>query len=70
MRIIGLYGTEGIGKTTLCKVMCKVLFQEFLGRVCHAELEKTSEVGRLREVLRRLTNISDKLLSESNIDQV
>ena len=61
---------KGIGKTTICKVMCNELFQEFLGRVCYIELEKKTEVEPLREVLRRLTNISSKFLNEKNIDKV
>jgi hypothetical protein len=68
--MIGLYGMEGICKTTICMVVCDELSEDFLGRVCYVELETTSEVEVLRHVLKRLTNINDTFLSESNINQV
>lgn len=40
VRAIGLYGTGGAGKTTICKSLCNGYFVKFNGKVWHAELGK------------------------------
>lgn len=65
--VTGLYGVGGIGKTSICKTP---FFTKFHGKVCHAELERGSEEGLLREVLKSLTNTSRERLNEFSADQV
>jgi ABC-type glutathione transport system ATPase component len=45
-RVLGLYGTSGLGKSTLCKALCDYFSGKILGRVCHVELGETSRMGR------------------------
>lgn len=66
--VLGLSGTSGVGKTTLCKALCDYFFGEFLGRVCyvdvgvasrmgvgwHAERNEASRLGRVKLILERL----------------
>lgn len=35
---LGIYGVDGVGKTTLCKSMCSYSQGEFGGRVVYVEL--------------------------------
>ena len=67
---VGLYGTGGMGKTTMCKALCNELFTEFRGRVCHAELEKLSEEELLRDVLKRLSDTKREEIDRYNVGQV
>jgi Ni2+-binding GTPase involved in maturation of urease and hydrogenase len=60
--VVGLYGVGGIGKTSICKVLCNEYSGEFKGRVCHAELERKSEEELLQDVLESLTDSNPKLL--------
>ncbi|KAG0604044.1 hypothetical protein M758_10G140000 [Ceratodon purpureus] len=69
VRVIGLYGMGGVGKTTICRAMCNELFQEFQGRVHHAELENNNGVGLLREVLKKFTNKRHEVFGGLQIDQ-
>lgn len=71
VRVIGLHGIGGIGKTTICKAMCNEMSKEFHGKVCHIELKSSSEpVQLLREVLKRLTDIRPEMLDGLNTDEV
>jgi hypothetical protein len=36
--VVGIYGV-GIGKTTLCKILCNELLGKYEGRTCHVELK-------------------------------
>ncbi|KAG0603716.1 hypothetical protein M758_10G116000 [Ceratodon purpureus] len=69
IQVMGLYGIGGIGKTTMCKAMCNEVFERFGGRVCHVELNTTSEVEILRNVLRRLSTIEQEHVGGLNIDE-
>ncbi|KAG0561338.1 hypothetical protein KC19_9G056700 [Ceratodon purpureus] len=51
--VLGLYGTTGRGKTTLCKALCDRFFAEFSGRVCHVELGEMSTIKRQKMMLKR-----------------
>ncbi|KAG0559593.1 hypothetical protein KC19_10G116800 [Ceratodon purpureus] len=69
IQVMGLYGIGGIGKTTMCKAMCNEVFERYEGRVCHVELNTTSEVEILRSVLRRLSTIELEHVGGLNIDE-
>ncbi|KAG0605267.1 hypothetical protein M758_9G044500 [Ceratodon purpureus] len=60
--VLGLYGTTGRGKTTLCKALCDHFSAEFLGRVCHVELGVTSKMKRQKTMLERLCGIERDVL--------
>ncbi|KAG0627855.1 hypothetical protein M758_2G233100 [Ceratodon purpureus] len=64
--VLGLYGMGGIGKTSICKALCNDFFTKFYGKVCHAELERGSKEGLLREVLKSLTSTGSERLNEFN----
>ena len=66
VRVMGLYGMGGTGKTTACKVLCNELCLQFGGRVCHIELGRMSIIESFQEVLRKLTNTSHEILRELN----
>ncbi|KAG0561405.1 hypothetical protein KC19_9G062400 [Ceratodon purpureus] len=68
--VLGLHGMGGIGKTSICKALCNNFFTKFHGKVCHAELERGSKEGLLREVLKSLTITSRERLNEFNEDQL
>ncbi|KAG0601993.1 hypothetical protein M758_11G152900 [Ceratodon purpureus] len=69
VRVLGLHGTGGIGKSTICKVLCNEYYTKFQGRVCHLELrEDANELQLLQEALRRLTDTKPELLVGMNID--
>ena len=68
---MGVYGVGGIGKTTLCKSLCKDFFGEFDGKVCHVELKEGGNKLKLRQkVLRSLANMREKILQGLNEDEV
>ncbi|KAG0559588.1 hypothetical protein KC19_10G116300 [Ceratodon purpureus] len=69
IQVMGLYGIGGIGKTTMCKAMCNEVFERFGGRVCHVELNTTSEIEILQNVLKRLSTIEHEHVGGLNIDE-
>jgi len=62
VKVFGLYGMGGIGKTTTCKTLCNVLSSDFEGRVCHIELDSTSSNSKelLQKVLIKLLRKSQE----------
>ncbi|KAG0581319.1 hypothetical protein KC19_4G242500 [Ceratodon purpureus] len=45
--VLGLHGTSGLGKSTLCKALCDYFSGKFLGRVCHVELGETFRMAKV-----------------------
>ena len=45
--VLGLHGTSGLGKSTLCKALCDYFSGKFLGRVCHVELGETLRMAKV-----------------------
>lgn len=69
MRVVGLYGTGGIGKTTFCKVLCNELDKKFHGKVCHAELGNPT-LELLKVVIKTLTDTAKQQFEHWTEDQV
>lgn len=65
VRAIGIYGTGGMGKTTLCKSLCNDYFVKFNGKVWHTELGKKSAEEVHKDVLRHLVGTSETLLNHA-----
>ncbi|KAG0582701.1 hypothetical protein KC19_3G078300 [Ceratodon purpureus] len=60
-RVMGLYGTGGIGKTTFCKVLLDELETRFAGKVCHVEVgSQRTQHELLQVVIRSLTDTDYK----------
>ena len=69
--IPGLYGMVGIGKSSICKVLCNEFFTKFHGRVCHAELRSKGEEELMKEVvIKKLIGTSHEWLKEFDIVEV
>ena len=69
VRVVGLFGMGGVGKTTISKVMCNHYFGGFNGKVCHVELGGNN-LGELRKkVLEELTS-ADRHNLPDDLDKV
>ncbi|KAG0606381.1 hypothetical protein M758_9G136500 [Ceratodon purpureus] len=68
--VIGYYGVGGLGKTTMCKVLCNALAFKFEDKVCHVEMapnpSSSLKLLQLQEVLKRLTSTSEEVLCGLN----
>ena len=71
-KIVGVHGVGGIGKTTLCKMLCNEMSRKYEGRTCHVELESKgwSLMEVLHKVLTELTSFSVEGLGQLNEGQV
>ncbi|GLJ41682.1 hypothetical protein SUGI_0862720 [Cryptomeria japonica] len=58
IRIAGLYGIAGHGKTTLVKAICSFKLADFEGKVCHLEFSQGGSFERLKLALHYLTHCS------------
>ncbi|KAG0570618.1 hypothetical protein KC19_6G175400 [Ceratodon purpureus] len=56
VRVVGVYGVGGMGKTTLCNLLCNKLFEKSDVKSSHVELGSKSSRKLLKEVLKDLTN--------------
>ena len=71
VRVLDLYGTAGIGKSTICKALCNEYFTKFQGKVCHLEFGKGgTEQQLLEEALKRLTDTKPEISKDLHIDKV
>ncbi|XP_057868045.1 disease resistance protein ADR2-like [Cryptomeria japonica] len=64
IRIAGLYGIAGQGKTTLTKAFCNFKLGDFEGKVCHLEFSKGDSFERIKVALRYLTCCPQPYLQE------
>jgi alpha-D-ribose 1-methylphosphonate 5-triphosphate synthase subunit PhnL len=70
LQVVGLYGVGGIGKTSICKILCNEFYHELCGKVHHLELESNNEVELVRALLKKLTEMRHDLLGTLSFDQV
>ncbi|KAG0599545.1 hypothetical protein M758_12G160500 [Ceratodon purpureus] len=63
---VGLYGMGGSGKTTMSKVLCNNMIQEFLGKVCRIEFGAHGFLDLCKQVIRCTTNYEEMFLSKVN----
>ncbi|XP_059066657.1 disease resistance protein Roq1-like [Cryptomeria japonica] len=56
IRIVGLYGIAGYGKTTLGKAFCNFKLEEFEGKVCHVEFSRGDSLKKKEDALQHLTH--------------
>lgn len=69
-QVVGMYGTGGSGKTTVCKALCNYYQYEFHGKVCYVEFGKQNQVALQKKVLRELTEASEAVVKQiSDPDQ-
>lgn len=54
----------GVGKTTICKVLCNEFSSRYHDKVSHVEFGRGSEMKLLQKALKRLTTISHEILDE------
>ncbi|XP_059075740.1 uncharacterized protein LOC131875444 [Cryptomeria japonica] len=54
IRVAGLYGMSGQGKTTLVKAFCNVKLGDFGGRVCYLDFSRGNKLDRQKLVLKYL----------------
>jgi len=73
VKIVGIYGVGGIGKTTTCKTLCNELSSKYEGRVCHIEFQSEASKNSkelLQKVLIELSRKRTEVIQPLNEGQV
>ncbi len=73
VKVVGIYGVGGIGKTTICMTLCNELSSEYEGRVCHVVFESVPGFKYeecFQKVLRDLMKNSVEAIQQFNEGQV
>lgn len=66
LRVVGLYGVEGIGKSTISKVVYNQMFGDFDGKSSYVELGDMNLIELQKRVLQGLTEASLDILNNSH----
>ncbi|XP_059066932.1 uncharacterized protein LOC131030144 isoform X1 [Cryptomeria japonica] len=69
IRIAGLYGIAGQGKSTLGKAFCNHKLNDFEGKVCHLEFSRGDSFERTKLALRYLVHCPPSHLQDLTKDQ-
>ncbi|KAG0575840.1 hypothetical protein KC19_5G034700 [Ceratodon purpureus] len=59
---LGLYGMGGLGKTTMCRALCKYFHEDFYGRVCHVELGSKPPLELQKMVMSKLLRLGKEVV--------
>ncbi|KAG0616769.1 hypothetical protein M758_5G140600 [Ceratodon purpureus] len=59
---LGLYGMGGLGKTTMCRALCRYFHEDFYGRVCHVELGSKPPLELQKMVLTKLLRLAKEVV--------
>jgi len=70
VRVVGLYGMRGSGKSTLCQALCNKLCTEYRDKVCHVEFGNGSEGKLLLNVLTSLSDMKPDILETLTEEKV
>jgi len=73
VKVVGIYGVGGIGKTSTCKTLCNEFSSKFEGRICHIEFPVVpSSVSKefFQKVLRGLIRKSMDVIQQLEEGQV
>lgn len=61
VRVVGLYGIRGIGKSIISKVFCNQMFKDFDGKTCYTELGSMKQIELQKIVLQELTEANSQI---------
>jgi uridine kinase len=73
VKVVGIYGVGGIGKTTTCKTLCNELSNKYEGKVCHIEFQSEASKDSkelLQKVLVELSRKSREAIQPLNEGEV
>ena len=61
--VVGLYGMDGIGETTSCKILSNKLYKDYCDKVCHVDLGSNRKVKLLQKALKKFSNLEVKRIN-------